>query len=35
MMYAQNAISVNEFLGHSWGKVILAFRQTKISLFFS
>lgn len=22
MMYAQNAISVNEFLGHSWSQVI-------------
>jgi hypothetical protein len=22
MMYAQNAISVNEFLGHSWDKVL-------------
>jgi hypothetical protein len=27
MMYAQNAISVNEFLGHSWQKVLLLFRQ--------
>jgi hypothetical protein len=26
-MYAQNAISVNEFLGHSWNKTIPGFRE--------
>ena len=28
MMYAQNAISVNEFHGHSWSKVILDFNPS-------
>ncbi|EEC84379.1 hypothetical protein OsI_30931 [Oryza sativa Indica Group] len=27
LMYAQNAISVNEFLGHSWNKTIPGFRE--------
>jgi len=31
MMYAQNAISVNEFHGHSWNKVILDFKSSLIS----
>lgn len=25
LMYAQNAIAVNEFLGHSWQKVMISF----------
>ena len=27
LMYAQNAASVNEFLGHSWDKVIFSLLQ--------
>jgi len=29
MMYGQNAIVVNEFLGHSWRKVINLFLMVK------
>jgi hypothetical protein len=30
-MYAQNAISVNEFLGDSWNKVKAIFRKVYLS----
>jgi hypothetical protein len=31
LMYAQNAISVNEFLGSSWNKVLIIFSERYIN----
>lgn len=31
LMYAQNAISVNEFLGSSWNKVLIIFSERYIT----